>query len=383
MIKLKNIKFIHKPKFLFYKSNIKLFLLVLCMHKTITFVESLFDKITKKRSPNLEINQEWYKELAQLIKSSSLKKLIIGYYTEKSIFIESYILLFSYKKSCKKEIFSFEKLEKMLNNLFDLPTNVYFTLRIFHTKKKLLNFKNEKENFVMNGNEENICKFLIKMNEIDCFIELKIISCFCLKNESFYLNLLKEKEKLGKIHRKENQKIKSQEKIFDSQLTFVNTKLTNIFLKKDADKANINCICGINIEDGDMLFCDGCCSWSHTVCCGFFSNTDKRIPKNDYYCFFCIRRNKFLSQDKCNYHDQKRLALYRRVLSVIYNEGVNNSILLSRRLGISYRNGVNFINQLIYDGFLTKKEKRFVIQKNEEIKKRLKEYFTVIGGELI
>ncbi|KCZ75788.1 hypothetical protein H311_03224, partial [Anncaliia algerae PRA109] len=229
--------------------------------------------------------------------------------------------------------------------------------KLFLTNKKIIQKSREELNLQPKENENILNK---------------------IKENILYLNKsIQEKE-----IEVERERLDSQS-TFNSQLTVVTKKISNIFSKRDANSAIVNCICGINICDGDMLFCDGCSTWLHTVCCGFFSNTDKRIPKGEYYCFFCMRKNKFLSQEKSNYYEQKKLALYRRVLSMTYNEGIDNPITLSRRIGISYSNSVQYIKQLIYDGFLIKESKRYLIQKNQSIKNRLKEYFTVVGGELI
>ncbi|ELA45904.1 hypothetical protein VCUG_02610 [Vavraia culicis subsp. floridensis] len=131
----------------------------------------------------------------------------------------------------------------------------------------------------------------------------------------------------------------------------------------------VNCICRINHSDLDMLQCDKCNAWSHTVCCGFFSNNDKRIPQF-YTCNICLDNN------------ISKLALYRRALSVNYNEEILGIRWLGKRLGV--REGVagRLIKKLLNDGFvrtvaLNIRHKKYIAVKNENVKKKVKKYFYI------
>ncbi|KAF7682859.1 HORMA domain-containing protein 1 [Astathelohania contejeani] len=146
---------------------------------------------------------------------------------------------------------------------------------------------------------------------------------------------------------------------------------TNFLNKKD----KIKCICGINVNDSDMLQCDRCLYWNHTVCCGFFSNTDKRIPSGDYICITCL----FTSSKKLNYY--KKLGIMRRCLSIIYNENINNPRWLSNRMGISLPHIRNLIRRLINEGFVSKSKEGalfvYKVMKNSETKIKIKQYFSL------
>jgi hypothetical protein len=142
--------------------------------------------------------------------------------------------------------------------------------------------------------------------------------------------------------------------------------------KKDDE---IRCICNINIPDADMLQCDECNSWLHTVCCGYFSNTDKRIPTGEYSCYICKE-----GQAKARVYF-RRLAIYRRVLSIIYNEGLQNMVWLSTRVGISIPYSRSVVKRFIREGFI-KKERvglvyRYCVIKNAETKRKIKQYFSL------
>ncbi|TBU02182.1 HORMA domain-containing protein [Hamiltosporidium magnivora] len=161
---------------------------------------------------------------------------------------------------------------------------------------------------------------------------------------------------------------------------------------KDITKANkedeIRCICYININDLDMLQCDTCKYWLHTVCCGYFSNSDKRIPKNEYTCYFCRQdhknnnnKNSSNNNNNSNILYNKRLAIIRRSLSIIYNENVNTLPLLSNRVGISIQYARSLIKRFIDEGFLVKKRNKhsifYDLLKNENTKNRIKQYFSL------
>ncbi|EPR80031.1 PHD-finger domain protein, partial [Spraguea lophii 42_110] len=142
---------------------------------------------------------------------------------------------------------------------------------------------------------------------------------------------------------------------------------------KNINKEEIKCTCSINIEDLDMLQCDKCKNWLHTVCCGFFSNTDKRIPEGFYTCLLCTEKRKH------NLIQHKQLSVYRRCLSIIYNENIHSLTWFARRIGISLPYAGIILKRLNDEGFVrkhkNKKEIKYEVVKNEESKERLKKYF--------
>lgn len=127
------------------------------------------------------------------------------------------------------------------------------------------------------------------------------------------------------------------------------------------------CSCEQDSDAFDLIQCDECSRWLHTVCCGFFSNSDKRIPKGRYVCGFCSGGV------------VKKEAVMRKILSVVYNEGLRSKVWLSNRVGL-YKMGLeSYFRRLVEEGFMktegTGSTKKMVVVKNEKIKKKIKGYF--------
>lgn len=136
----------------------------------------------------------------------------------------------------------------------------------------------------------------------------------------------------------------------------------------DSAKSTIRCTCLVKIDNYDLIYCDFCCLWLHTVCCGFFSNKDKRIPLGSFKCEFCI--------GNVNQKITER-SLTRRLLAILYLEKFKSKRYLSSRMGISYDKMNNIFTKLQSEGFIKKRQNSYVVVKDEKIKKRLKEYFRV------
>lgn len=149
----------------------------------------------------------------------------------------------------------------------------------------------------------------------------------------------------------------------------------NAQLRPKAKEDEVRCICNINISDSDMLYCDMCNSWLHTVCCGFFTNTDRRIPTGKYVCTLCAEK------DAKSLYLYRNLAIFRRTLSIIYNENLESVSWLSQRLGISHNYARNTVNRLVNEGFVVRRKVKngmaYEIVKTQEAKEKIKEYFTL------
>lgn len=133
----------------------------------------------------------------------------------------------------------------------------------------------------------------------------------------------------------------------------------------------IKCLCCINNNDGEMMQCNSCKNWIHTHCAGFFSNNDKRVPL--YYK--CVKCNGNFTMY------QRNLAIYRRVLGIIYNENFENKNYLKIRLGISMRSIDRIFKQLLSDKFIEYENCIYNVQKTKEAKNKLKEYFCGVEME--
>lgn len=87
-----------------------------------------------------------------------------------------------------------------------------------------------------------------------------------------------------------------------------------------------------------MIECDQCGNWQHTVCAGFYSNKDKRIPSK-YLCFECEYPRSIYPKTMEFIRD---LACFRRVLSVIFNESIKTMNELGKRLSMTINNHFMF-----------------------------------------
>ncbi|KAM0676075.1 hypothetical protein GVAV_000036 [Gurleya vavrai] len=258
-------------------------------------------------------------------------------------------------------------------------------------EKEELQLKKEAKENIKNKNEDLRCVKEDKKNEND---DLK---CMKKDKEKDYLNdkynVKYEKElKKYKVDTKKEKNTKTDSKNFENdknvedeinkQNNILNKSDHNSFKKlekkKDEKSKNAfektNCLCNVNLSDGDMIQCDKCLSWLHTVCCGFFSNQDKRIPKEDYVCELC--------KNEGNIDLITKLAKYRRMLSVIFNEGFTDENSLSTRLGFSIPCTKKILHKFFEEGFVVKNNNEFIVVKDSCNKMKIKQYFSLqIKGE--
>eukprot|EP00917_Polyrhabdina_sp_WS-2016_P009865 GHVP01021660.1.p1 GENE.GHVP01021660.1~~GHVP01021660.1.p1 ORF type:complete len:465 (+),score=80.48 GHVP01021660.1:1084-2478(+) len=155
------------------------------------------------------------------------------------------------------------------------------------------------------------------------------------------------------------------------------------------ESGKIICPCGVDEDDSDMIQCEECRTWQHTVCAGFYSNKDKRIEEAEYVCNIC----KYKDNRKVfkMIHD---ICCFRRVLSILYNEGVQSIKWLSARIGFPYIQTQKFVDRALLEGFLFKEINKdqetqlnsddennpsvlYHVSKTTEIRERVKRYFSV------
>eukprot|EP00923_Selenidium_pygospionis_P004380 GHVN01007028.1.p2 GENE.GHVN01007028.1~~GHVN01007028.1.p2 ORF type:complete len:478 (+),score=53.10 GHVN01007028.1:2-1435(+) len=146
----------------------------------------------------------------------------------------------------------------------------------------------------------------------------------------------------------------------------------------------ILCHCGTNESDSDMIQCEVCFLWQHTVCAGFYSNKDKRIHGQKYECYGCKYKGK-----KNVFRFISELSCFRRVLSVIYNEGMGSIEGLSSRLGMPLPQTSLLVERGVQEGFLCVEDheepgtqtseietvKKYCVVKTMEIREKVKFYF--------
>ncbi|ELA40962.1 uncharacterized protein VICG_01992 [Vittaforma corneae ATCC 50505] len=257
---------------------------------------------------------------------------------------------------------------------------------------------------------KNICRSLQKMNLLrgKYIVKMKVfttafieIQGFKRSGEVWNLKDLKEVEMNGlKVY------LQQDKRPANSNANNMNSSTSNSSIVSNSDSCNgtsnnlpdgksnntrIDCSCTINSNENEMILCTKCLCWVHSSCHGFFSSKDKRIKK-DFICYSCSGIKSKELRDCC---------LYRRVLSVVYNETVvgktddrdnngnintkttgNASIsksemneFLQKRLFLAPSFTSELTKKLLNDGFLKTFKNSVEVVKNREIKEKIKEYF--------
>lgn len=134
----------------------------------------------------------------------------------------------------------------------------------------------------------------------------------------------------------------------------------------------IKCTCGHNFKDLEMLQCDRCMNWQHSVCAGFVSCRDRRLENSLYICYFC----KYGKQVQ-TFNFLQKLSQFRKALAVISADGFENISRLGTRLGVSKFMAKSIRDRLVNEKFLifNGKTDYSIAKKDEYIKERIKFYF--------
>ncbi|KAG4301694.1 hypothetical protein PCANB_001869 [Pneumocystis canis] len=126
------------------------------------------------------------------------------------------------------------------------------------------------------------------------------------------------------------------------------THLRNTTKGVNEDMNAIHCECGDIAEDGDMIQCYVCQSWVHAWCYGFISGNDERLP-DDHSCYSCLLQK----SEPILYESMKDLALFRRALMIVWEEGLPKNIIeFSDRLGCNRQNANQILKRLLQEGFI-------------------------------
>ena len=134
----------------------------------------------------------------------------------------------------------------------------------------------------------------------------------------------------------------------------------------------IKCTCGVNAKDLEMLQCNICMFWQHSVCAGYVSCRDRRLENGSYACYYChygTQRNTF------NFIHQ--LSLMRKALAILSSEGFDTCVDFSKRMELSKCRAKKLRDRLVEEKFLIcKGQTRYEIaKKDDHIKSRIKYYF--------
>lgn len=177
------------------------------------------------------------------------------------------------------------------------------------------------------------------------------------------------------------------ETIMDTQLPIVPASIEprlNYTTSLKQFSEPICCPCGALNYDSEfaMIFCDTCRTWQHTVCCGYFSNSDKRIPNEENStrtCYNCQFKTKHKVLKFCS-----DLSLFRLALFITFNDSTIDNFTLTRQLGINWQKASRILKKLTTEGFLLKNPQSgtsnkysYECIKNNDVKKKIKHYFTL------
>lgn len=279
-----------------------------------------------------------------------LKSLVFGIYLDESLptkVSETYTYDFTYDHDSVNNTESVSKLIRTLctltQTLQPLPNIKYLTLKLFYNKTTPIDYEppmfrkasNHTFGYISEPLKLNVGKTVVNR----CETLLKISTVYdTLKNS-------KQEPKKMKPNTKKSKKVDVEK------------------------KEEIKCVCNVNISDGDMLQCDKCVTWLHTICCGFFSNDDKRIPSGEYVCDLCLGIE--------SKETLRMVAYERKVLSAIYNENYKDETALNIRLGINTVIIRSILVKFEREGFMRINGAGYDVIKSEDIKEKIKTYFSI------
>ncbi|KAJ3168231.1 HORMA domain-containing protein 1 [Geranomyces variabilis] len=98
-----------------------------------------------------------------------------------------------------------------------------------------------------------------------------------------------------------------------------------------SDGDYIECPCGVNLDDGEMIYCAHCGVWGHMACAGYRESGDPRVPK-DYVCYAC-RNNATTDQPPYDLEHVAEVALLRRGIFVAFTSGLTKITLFADHMG--------------------------------------------------
>ncbi|KAJ3218155.1 HORMA domain-containing protein 1 [Dinochytrium kinnereticum] len=127
---------------------------------------------------------------------------------------------------------------------------------------------------------------------------------------------------------------------------------------RDQEDGEVLCPCKVNENDGYMIQCNRCLTWSHAICFGFMDAKDPRIPK-DHYCYTCVNEIEILAGREPLYdmNEAGEVAIFRRALGVAWCEGVWNVSGLAKRLGVPLSEAKKVVGRLEKEGILQPRKK--------------------------
>lgn len=324
------------------------------------------------------------------INKKYLKSLTIGIYLNENLpkrVSEIYTFEIKYDKEEENNPESISKLIRTLclltQSLQPLPRIKYLTLKLFYNKDTPVNYEPEffkpagKHEFEFISEPLKLDVGSINVNRSEALLKIFTLFDYSNKMETDQMkyeigpSILSTPKNiiLDNLNKSESQVSKKSFSI--SHSSSINECVKKIKKEKIVveQKQEIKCICESNFEDNDMIKCDRCQGWLHTVCCGYFSNNDRRIPKGEFVCDIC-------KKSECR-DDLFLIAYQRRILSVIYNEGLTNVNNIVSRLRLRRYMVQKIRSCFISEGFIVLQKGKYEVIRNNETKIKIKRYFSI------
>ncbi|KAJ3173947.1 HORMA domain-containing protein 1 [Geranomyces variabilis] len=121
-----------------------------------------------------------------------------------------------------------------------------------------------------------------------------------------------------------------------------------------SDGDYIECPCGVNLDDGEMIYCALCDVWGHMACAGYREGGDPRMPK-DYVCYAC-RNNATADQPPYDLEHVAEVALLRRGIFVAFTSGLTKITLFADHMGVPLPQAKQILQRLKKENFVEEKQ---------------------------
>ncbi|KAG0028041.1 HORMA domain-containing protein 1 [Podila clonocystis] len=106
----------------------------------------------------------------------------------------------------------------------------------------------------------------------------------------------------------------------------------------------LDCVCGAEGDEGDMVQCNECKLWGHLWCCGYSSCRDSRRPEKDL-CYKCLLQKHvglgrpdqlktFFANPNPVWANLQDSCLLRRAIAILWQEGHSGCYKFSKRIHI-------------------------------------------------
>ncbi|VDM17437.1 unnamed protein product [Hydatigera taeniaeformis] len=124
------------------------------------------------------------------------------------------------------------------------------------------------------------------------------------------------------------------------------------------EEFEVACPCGVNLDDGVMILCDGCEKWQHAVCFRIIDDAD--IPQS-HLCNACAKVKSHLLESgsktdptlmQLTEEEAKSICLLRRAILLCIENDVLSVGLIAKRLSVEVNVAKGLLNKLLDEGAL-------------------------------